>query len=242
VSYTLHITNKNYSSWSLRPWVLMRALGIAFDEELHPFTRGSAPDFREISPAGKVPWLVDGDTVVWESLAIAEYLAERHPGVWPADTAARAWARCAAAEMHSGFTTLRRQHGMNIGVRVAVKQRSPALLADIARIEGLWNEGLARFGGPFLAGAAFTAADAFFAPVAWRFRSYGVAPSGAAGDYAARLLDHPALRDWEAAALAEDFRDPSHEDELAQIGTVTTDLRAVPAATNGRPCGAPTLR
>jgi glutathione S-transferase len=162
MSYVLHITNKNYSSWSLRPWVLMRALGIAFDEVLHPFTPGNAPDFRKLSPAGKVPWLVDGDTVVWESLAIAEYLAERHPGIWPAAAAARAWARCAAAEMHSGFTTLRRLHGMNIGVRVAVKQRSPALLADIARIEGLWNEGLARFGGPFLAGAAFTA-DAVYA-------------------------------------------------------------------------------
>lgn len=230
MSYVLHITNKNYSSWSLRPWVLMRALGIDFDEVLHPFTPGSATDFRNISPAGKVPWLVDGETVVWESLAIAEYLAERHPGVWPADGAARAWARCAAAEMHSGFTALRRLHGMNIGVRVAVKQRSPALLADVARIERLWNEGLARFGGPFLAGAAFTAADAFFAPVAYRFRSYGVAPGGAAGGYAARLLDHPALREWETAALAEDFRDPSHEDELAQIGTVTADLRAVPPA------------
>ena len=223
--YTLHITNKNYSSWSLRPWVLMRALGIAFDEVLHPFTRGSAPDFREISPSGRVPWLVDGDTVVWDSLAIAEYLAERHAGVWPTDSQARAWARSAAAEMHSGFTTLRGQHGMNVGVRVAVAQRSPALLSDIARIERLWNEGLARFGGPFLAGPAFSAVDAFYAPVAYRFRTYGIAPQGAAADYFAALLAHPAMRDWEAAALAEDFRDPPHEDELAQIGSVTADLR-----------------
>ncbi len=223
--YTLHITNKNYSSWSLRPWVLLRALGIAFDELLHPFTRGSAPDFRAISPSGKVPWLVAGDTVVWDSLAIAEYLAERHPGVWPAAALARIWARCAAAEMHSGFAALRGRHGMNVGVRVAVSQRPPELLADIARIERLWNEGLARFGGPFLAGPAFTAVDAFFAPVVYRFRSYGVAPDGAAANYLATMLAHPAMREWEAAALAEDFRDPPHEGELAQIGRVTSDLR-----------------
>ena len=228
MSYVLHITNKNYSSWSLRPWVLMRALGIAFDEVLHRFMPGAADDFRNLSPSGKVPWLVDGDTVVWDTLAIAEYLAERHPGVWPADAATRAWARSAAAEMHSGFTALRGQHGMNVGVRVAVAQRSTELLADIARIERLWNEGLARFGGPFLAGPAFSAVDAFYAPVAYRFRTYAIAPQGAAAAYLATLLAHPAMREWESAALAEDFRDPPHEDELAQIGRVTADLR-VPA-------------
>ncbi|MBK8762654.1 MAG: glutathione S-transferase family protein [Sulfuritalea sp.] len=228
MGYVLHITNKNYSSWSLRPWVLMRALGIAFDEVLHRFTPGAADDFRKLSPSGKVPWLADGDTVVWDTLAIAEYLAERHPAVWPADAGARAWARSAAAEMHSGFTALRGQHGMNVGVRVAVAQRSPALVTDIARIEHLWNEGLARFGGPFLAGAAFSAVDAFYAPVAYRFRTYGIAPQGAAATYLATLLAHPAMREWESAALAEDFRDPPHEDELAQIGRVTADLR-VPA-------------
>ena len=226
--YLLHITNKNYSSWSLRPWVLLRVLGIPFTERLHRFTPGAADDFRGIAPAGKVPWLEDGNTVVWDSLAIAEYLAERHPGVWPAEAVARAWARSAAAEMHSGFATLRNQHGMNVGVRVAVAQRSTELLADIARIERLWNEGLARFGGPFLAGPAFSAVDAFYAPVAYRFRTYGIAPQGAAAAYLATLLAHPAMRDWEATALAEDFRDPPHEDELAQIGTVTADLR-VPA-------------
>ena len=223
--YTLHITNKNYSSWSLRPWVLMRASGIAFNEVLHPFTPGSAPDFREISPAGKVPWLVDGDTVVWDSLAIAEYLAERHPQVWPADDRARAWARCAAAEMHSGFACLRNEHGMNIGVRVAVTNRSPGLLADIARIERLWSEGVDRYGGPFLAGPEFSAVDAFFAPVVYRFRSYGVTVSDTSADYMDVMLGHPAMREWELAALDEDFRDPAHEAELAQIGTVTDDLR-----------------
>ncbi len=223
--YTLHITNKNYSSWSLRPWVLMHARGIAFDEVLHPFTPGGAADFRRISPSGKVPWLVDGDTVVWDSLAIAEYLAERHPGVWPADAKGRAWARCAAAEMHSGFAALRGQHGMNVGVRVAVAQRSPELLADIARIERLWHEGLARFGGPFLAGGEFTAVDAFFAPVVYRFRTYGVEVGDAPAGYIQTMLAHPSLRAWEIAALAENFRAPPYEHELAQIGTVTADLR-----------------
>jgi glutathione S-transferase len=223
--YTLHITNKNYSSWSLRPWVLMRACGIEFDEVLHRFTPGSPSDFRGISPSGRVPWLEDGDTVVWDSLAIAEYLAERHPQVWPADDRARAWARCAAAEMHSGFATLRTEHGMNIGVRVAVTQRSPDLLADIARIERLWSEGVDRFGGPFLAGPEFSAVDAFFAPVVYRFRSYGVAVADSSADYMDVMLGHPALREWELAALDEDFRDPAHEAELAQIGTVTDDLR-----------------
>lgn len=228
MSYVLHITNKNYSSWSLRPWVLMRALDIPFDEVLHRFTPGNPGDFRGISPSGKVPWLEDGDTVVWDSLAITEYLAERHPQVWPADDRARAWARCAAAEMHSGFTTLRNEHGMNIGVRVAVTQRSPGLLGDIARVERLWTEGLDRFGGPFLAGEEFSAVDAFFAPVVYRFRTYGVAVPDLCADYMADMLAHPALREWELAALDEDFRDPAHEDELAQIGTVTDDLR-VPA-------------
>jgi len=225
--YILHIANKNYSSWSLRPWVLMRALDIPFSERLHHL---GAEAFTDFSPSGKVPCLVDIATVVWDSLAIAEYLAEDHSGVWPQDAKARAWARCAAAEMHSGFATLRNQHGMNVGVRVAVTQRSSELLADIARIERLWNDGLARFGGPFLAGKEFCAVDAFFAPVVYRFRTYGVAVNGAAAGYLETMLAHPAMKEWEAGALAEDFREVKHEAELAQIGTVTADLRAVPSA------------
>ena len=220
--YTLHIANKNYSSWSLRPWVLMQALDIPFTERVH---RLGSETFTDFSPSGKVPCLVDGDTVVWDSLAIVEYLAEHHSGVWPIDVQTRAWARCAAAEMHSSFASLRNQHGMNVGVRVAVAQRSPEVLADIARIEDLWNEGLTRFGGPFLAGRKFTVVDAFFAPVVYRCRTYGITLQGAAAGYVQTLLDHPAMREWEAAALAEDFRDPPHEDELAQIGSVTADLR-----------------
>ncbi len=228
--YTLHIANKNYSSWSLRPWVLMRTLGIEFTENLHHFDDKVAIEFRKFSPAGKVPCLVDSATTVWDSLAITEYLAERHPGVWPADANARAWARCAAAEMHSGFGALRGQHGMNVGVRVEVTARSPELLADIARVEALWTEGLSRFRGPFLAGANFSAVDAFFAPVVYRFRTYGVTPTGAAAAYLSHMLEHPAMRQWETEALAEDFRDPPHDAEIATVGKITADYR-VPAAT-----------
>lgn len=228
--YTLHIANKNYSSWSLRPWVLLRALDIPFTERRHRLGADGGEKFSDFSPSGKVPCLVDGDNVVWDSLAIVEYLAERHAGVWPTDATARAWARCAAAEMHSGFLALRSDHGMNVGVRVAVTKRSPEVLADIARIEALWNEGLGRFGGPFLAGRHFTAVDAFFAPVAYRFRTYGVTPGGAAADYLQTLLDHPALQEWGVAALAEDFREAGHEADLARAGHVTSDLRAKPRA------------
>jgi glutathione S-transferase len=223
MSYILHIANKNYSSWSLRPWVLLRALDIAFTERLH---RLDSEAFQAFSPSGRVPCLEDGNTVVWDSLAIVEYLAERHANVWPADPQARAWARCASAEMHSGFAALRNEHGMNVGVRVDVRERSAALEADIARIIELWQQGLQRYGGPWLAGADFGAVDAFFTPVAYRFRTYGVVPAGAAGDYLARLLAHPALLEWEAAALAEDFRETEHEAELAVAGRVTADFRA----------------
>lgn len=224
--YTLHIANKNYSSWSLRPWALLRALDIPFTERLHRL--GVAGEFRSFSPSGRVPCLEDGTTVVWDSLAITEYLSERHAGVWPSDAQARAWARCAAAEMHSGFAALRNLHGMNVGVRVTVTQRPAAVEADIARIVELWQQGLQRFGGPFLAGASFGAVDAFFAPVAFRFRTYGVTPPAAAGDYLTRLLAHPALREWETTALAEDFREAEHEAELAVAGSVSADFRAAP--------------
>ena len=228
--YTLHIANKNYSSWSLRPWLLLRALGIPFREVLTPFSPTRRNDYLRFSPSGKVPCLIDGDLEVWDSLAIVESLAERHPGVWPDAAAARAWARCACAEMHSGFAALRNLHGMNVGVRVSVAARAAEVDADIQRIEVLWNEGLQRFGGPFLADASFGAVDAFFGPVAFRCQTYGVEPHGAAADYLARLLQVPAMREWEAAALAETWRDPPHEAELAESGDLIADLRAVAPA------------
>lgn len=222
----LYIANKNYSSWSLRPWVLMKQLGIPFEEKLVPFA-GTGPQsgFLAFSPTGKVPCLVDGAVTVWDSLAIAEYLAESHPAVWPADRLARAWARCASAEMHSGFSVIRNTCGMNCGIRVRLHEVTPAHAAEWTRIDALWKEGLDRFGGPFLAGERFTAVDAFFAPVAFRIQTYGppVAPSSAA--YAERLLALPAMKDWYAAALAEPFRDEPHDAESRAVGVWTEDLR-----------------
>jgi glutathione S-transferase len=223
---TLYIANKNYSSWSLRPWVLLSELAIPFEEKLVPFEPGSNWDsFRSFSPNGRVPCLRDGDTVVWDSLAITEYLAESHAGVWPSDRQARAWARCAAAEMHSAFAALRNQCGMNCGVRVRLREIGPALQADIARINELWCEGLQRFGGPYLAGKAFTAVDAFFAPVAFRVQTYGLKLDAPAADYAQRLLALPSMRRWYADALVETWRDQAHEEETHHYGSVLEDLR-----------------
>ncbi|NBX41840.1 MAG: glutathione S-transferase, partial [Gammaproteobacteria bacterium] len=169
--YTLYITNKNYSSWSLRPWVLMRTLGIAFEERLVPLPEDDAAElFRSFSPSGRVPCLHDGDIVVWDSLAIVEYLAERHDGVWPTDARARAYARSASAEMHSSFFALRNHCSMTCGQRIVLRERPAALDADLARLAALWQQGLQSFGGPFLAGPRFSAVDAFFAPVAFRLR------------------------------------------------------------------------
>jgi len=225
--YDLYIANKNYSSWSLRPWVLMRELGIVFREHLLPFGQEAGwQSFRKISPSGKVPCLVDGHTVVWDSLAIAEYLAEEHHEVWPKQTGARAWARSAAAEMHSGFSELRSRCSMTCGQRVRLNEMPAALERDITRLGALWNDGLRRFGGPFLAGEAFTAADAFYAPVAFRVRTYGLALDAPAAAYADRLLDTRAMREWYADALKETLRDPPHEDDVLRLGTVLEDLRA----------------
>jgi glutathione S-transferase len=224
---TLYVANKNYSSWSLRPWVLMNELGLPFDEALVTFKDGSNwQAFRRFSPNGRVPCLRDGDAVVWDSLAIIEYLAEQHPAVWPSDRVARAWARCAAAEMHSGFAALREQCGMNCGIRVRLRKIGPALQADIARVNELWNEGLARFGGPFLAGAHFTAADAFYAPVVFRVQTYGLALQGPAAAYVERMLALPSMRRWYDEALAETWRDQAHEQEISHYGEVVQDLRA----------------
>lgn len=224
--YRLHIANKNYSSWSLRPWVLMRELGIGFNEHVHPFGEGSNwAGFRMFAPNGKVPCLQDEETTVWDSLAIIEYLAERHAGVWPVDTRARAWARSAAAEMHSGFATLRNRCPMSCGIRVKLGEIPEPLRDDIARVDELWTEGLSRFGGPYLAGPRFTAVDACFAPVAFRWQSYGLPLSARAAEYAGRLLALPSMRQWYEAALAETWREPGHESDICSAGEVLEDLR-----------------
>jgi glutathione S-transferase len=225
--YDLYIANKNYSSWSLRPWVLMRELAIPFREILVRFGGSKNPDaFRHFSPTGKVPCLVDGDITVWDSLSITEYLGERHAGVWPAEAAARAWARSAAAEMHSGFTALRNSCSMACGLRITLHAVDAALERDLERTEQLWAEGLAKFGGPFLTGKSFCAADAFFAPVAFRIQTYDPPIGPEARRYAARLLALPSMQSWYGAALAETFRDEDHDVELRAAGVWREDLRA----------------
>ena len=214
MTYTLITANRNYSSWSLRPWVLMKALGIAFEDRLEPFTQAvNYEAFRAFSPTGQVPVLLDGGRTVWDSLGIALYLAERHDGVWPQDEAARAFAMCGVAEMHGGFSALRNQCPMNVGVRVKLTGEDAALPKDVARIRELFEEGLARFGGPWLAGPKFTALDAFFAPVAFRIRTHGLAV-GEGQQWVDQMLSHPAMQKWEEEALAESWREESHETEV----------------------------
>ena len=225
--YDLYIANKNYSSWSLRPWVLLRELAIPFREILVPFGGSKNPDaFKHFSPTGKVPCLVDGDITVWDSLAITEYLGERHAGVWPAEAAARAWARSAAAEMHSGFQALRNSCSMACGLRITLHAKDDALMRDLRRIEQLWADGLEKFGGPFLTGTRFCAADAFYCPVAFRLQTYDVTVGAEARRYAAQLLALPSMQTWYAGALAETFRDDDHDVELRAAGTWREDLRA----------------
>jgi glutathione S-transferase len=225
--YQLYIANKNYSSWSLRPWLLMTQLNIPFTEQLQQFAANNYHSFREFSPTGKVPCLHDGEVVVWESLAIIEYLAEHSPGVWPANVAARNFARSACSEMHAGFSTLRNVCTMNCGVRVELKDPPEALALELARLDELWQQGLQQFGGPFLAGDKFTAVDAFFAPVAFRIQSYGLQLSAPAMAYAQLLLQLPAMQQWYEAALDESWREVSHEAEIGNYGRVLVDYRRV---------------
>jgi glutathione S-transferase len=225
--YELFIANKNYSSWSLRPWVLLRELNVPFRQMLVPFGGPANPDaFRGFSPTGKVPCLVDGAITVWDSLSITEYVGERHAGVWPAEAALRAWARSAAAEMHSGFQALRNTCGMSCGIRVKLHAIGAQLGRDLGRIEELWADGIDRFGGPFLTGARFCAADAFFAPVAFRAQSYDLPLNAGARRYVAQLLALPAMQQWYSDALAETWRDEEHDLEARAAGVWTADLRA----------------
>ncbi|APR37250.1 glutathione S-transferase family protein [Paraburkholderia sp. SOS3] len=202
----LVIGDKNYSSWSMRPWVLMKHFGIPFEEVV---VRLGEPDTRtsilEHSPSGRVPCLVmDNGASVWESVAILETLAEHFPDVpmWPRDAAARAHARSVSAEMHAGFAELRTNMWMNIRASFPGKGATPGALADIARIEALWSACLDQYGGPFLFGE-FTIADAMYAPVVMRFNTWRPALSEAAAAYARRLTDAPAVQAWIADAMRE---------------------------------------
>jgi glutathione S-transferase len=207
----LHLTigNKNYSSWSLRPWLALKVAGIAFAETVIPIhVAGSREKFLALSPAGKVPILQDGAVTVWESLAILEYVAEKHPDavLWPRDPAARAHARAIAAEMHAGFVPLRRQCPMNMWRPVKKLELSPETAANVARIDAMWSDCRARFGagGPFLFGR-FGAADAMYAPVVSRLHTYAAEVGAASAAYMQAMMALPAWQDWYAAALQEEW-------------------------------------
>lgn len=205
----LYIGNKNYSSWSMRPWIGMRATGIAFDETVISL---NAPDFKprlaKLSGTGKVPVLIDGDVHVWESLAILEYVAEKFPdaGLWPADAAGRAHARAISHEMHAGFVPLRRHLPMNVLRPVQKRHLTSEAAAGVKRIDTMWSDCRARFGagGLFLFGK-FSAADAMYAPVVSRFHTYAVDVSAASRAYMDAVMALPAWQEWNAAALKEEW-------------------------------------
>jgi glutathione S-transferase len=203
--FKLYIGNRNYSSWSLRGWLAAKLSGEPF-EEIPVALAGVVPNPANLSfcPSGLVPCLHEGDIVVWDSLAIASHLAERHQEMWPAEPGARAWARSISAEMHSGFSTLRNDMTMCIRERLDVRPWSARLAADIDRVTRIFDESRRRFGagGAFLCGR-YSLADCFYGPVAFRFQTYGVAPGGAAGAYLEALLAHPDMQAWQRAALAE---------------------------------------
>ncbi len=206
---TLVIGNYNYSSWSMRPWLLLTAFGIEFRTEQESLRHLGSDDLtnrlRAWSPSARVPVLIDKGITLWDSLAICEYVSERllDGKGWPADTEARAYARCVAAEMHSGLSDLRNEMPMNIRARRRVEP-SDGCLRDIERVMTIWGEGQERFGsqGPWLAGE-FSIADCMYAPVVMRFRTYGVGLDDAAAAYAARLGQHPAVTAWMALAAQE---------------------------------------
>jgi len=226
MAYKLITANRNYSSWSLRPWVLMKALDIAFEDELVLFEAENYDNFRKFAPNGQVPCLYDDDRVIWDSLAIVEYLAERHEGVWPADEKARAWSRCAAAEMHGGFGALRNVCPMNVGVRARLHAVEQVLQRNVDRIGELFAEGIDSFGGPWLAGESFSAVDAFYAPVAYRVRTFDLDIGVKGRAWVDHIIAHPAMQDWEQQGLTETHREIGHEEEIAAVATVTEDFRA----------------
>jgi glutathione S-transferase len=219
----LYTGNKNYSSWSMRPWVLLKQAGIPFDSVTVRFDAFEADStfkktLAKITPAGRVPVLVDGDLAIWDTLAIAEYVAEHHPDkqLWPADRAARARARSVCAEMHSGFSALRSNCPMNIEASLPVIGQlvwrdQASVRADVSRIVEMWSELLEQHGGPLLFGA-FTIADAYFAPVCNRFYTYGLPVPAHISAYIDRVRALPGIKAWIDEALAEqdflDFEEP----------------------------------
>ncbi|QLG89176.1 glutathione S-transferase family protein [Chitinibacter bivalviorum] len=211
--FHLYIGHKNYSSWSLRPWLLMKHFGIPFAETVVAVSgKGANASHRGYSDNGLVPCLHDDNFRVWDTIAICEYLAEQYPEMWPADRQARARARSICAEMHSGFGALRSQLPMNVRLRAQGVAPSPEVAADVARIIAIWRNAreiaaTLNIAGDYLFGE-FSIADAMYAPVIWRLYCYGLALPDDAQAYVNTMLAHPAMREWEAAALAETTRLP----------------------------------
>jgi glutathione S-transferase len=209
----LIIGNKRYSSWSMRPWILMREFDIPFEEIVVPLYRENTKSgLLELSPAGKVPILKDGGMSVWDSLAIIEFLADLYPGlpIWPQDKAIRAHARALSCEMHAGFAALRNECSMNFGREPRPAALTEPARADADRIDAAWRDALARYGGPFLFGR-LSAADAMFAPVVQRFESYAIPVSGQARDYMDRIKALASWNEWRLSAMAEEWRLPQFE-------------------------------
>jgi glutathione S-transferase len=215
---TLVIGNKNYSSWSMRPWVVMTAFGIPFQEVRVLLDQDdTANRICSYSASGRVPVLLAGEEMtIWDSLAICEYLAEQFPELhlWPQDVAARAMARSVCAEMHAGFSDLRNSMSMNIRASYPGKGRTPGTQADIGRISEIWEECLSRFGHHQFLFGDFSIADAYYAPVVCRFRTYGVSLAPALDAYCQRVLAHPAVARWVNEALAETETAPKHDAEM----------------------------
>jgi glutathione S-transferase len=215
MALTLIIGNKNYSSWSMRPWIAMKVAGIAFDEVVISL---NAEDFKkrllQVSGTGKVPTLIDGDIKAWESLSILEYLADKFPDkqLWPRDAAARAHARTIASEMHAGFLPLRRALPMNMWRPIKSLALNADALANVERIDAMWGDCRSRFGqaGPFLFGN-FGAADAMYAPVVSRFHTYAVVVSAATRSYMDAVMALPAWKEWHTAAIKEPWVLPEDE-------------------------------
>jgi len=217
----LVIGNKNYSSWSMRPWIGLKAAGIPFDEEvISLYVDGSKEQILKHSPGGKVPVLIEGDVHVWESLAILEYAADKFPnaGLWPSDLTARAHARAISTEMHAGFAALREECGMNLWRPPAKKALSAAALADVARVQEIWTGCRERFGqgGPFLFGR-FTSADAMYAPVVARFATYAIDVNATAAAYMRAMTSLAAWQEWRRAALRETWVIPKFEADYPDV-------------------------
>ena len=212
----LIIANKLYSSWSMRPWLVMTAFDIAFEETVIPLRREQTSEkIRAFSPSGKVPVLIDGEITVWESLAVIEYLAEKFPekAIWPQSTEARACARSICAEMASGFLPLRKACPMNLGKRFAPKSWDGDVMASVDRVKELWRRTRAEFAGDgaFLFGD-FTAADAMYAPVASRLATYGFELDDDTEAYTQAVFAHPAFEKWTAQALVEPWTIADYEE------------------------------